>query len=342
MVTKVAINGVGRIGRIVLRCWAERAGKADKADKNVEIVAVNDLISAKDMAYYIKYDSTHGKAPFEVKAEEGSLTLNGKKIPMYAEKDPALLPWKDLGVDIVMECTGRFTKKDDALKHVNAGAKRVIISAPAEGVDRTLVLGVNEKDYDPKTDIVVSNASCTTNSLAAVTKVVHETFGIEKLMATTIHAYTATQFLVDTPQKGGGRKGRAAAISLVPATTGAAKAMVPLFPDLKGKMDMISVRVPTVDGSLTDANYLLKKTVTVEELNGALKKAAEGPLKGIVEFCEDEIVSADIIGNPHSGIVDSLSTKVVDGNLVKVMVWYDNEFGYSNRMIDLAAYMGEK
>jgi glyceraldehyde-3-phosphate dehydrogenase type I len=208
-------------------------------------------------------------------------------------------------------------------------------------VDKLLVLGVNENEFDPKSHIVVSNASCTTNSLAAVTKVIHQTFGIENLMATTIHAYTATQFLVDTPQKGGGRKGRAAGVSLVPATTGAAKAMGPLFPDLKGKMDMIAVRVPTLDGSLTDANYLLKKAATVEEVNAALKKAADGPLKGIVEYCDEEIVSADIVGNPHSGIVDALSTKVV-GNLVKVMVWYDNEFGYSNRMIDLAAVMGKK
>ncbi|MDR1650047.1 MAG: type I glyceraldehyde-3-phosphate dehydrogenase [Synergistaceae bacterium] len=334
MVTKVAINGLGRIGRIVLRCWVERA------PKDVEIVAVNDLISAQDMAYYIKYDSTHGKAPFEVKAEGDNLILGGKKIPMYAEKDPAALPWKDLGVDIVMECTGRFTKKEDAGKHVTAGAKHVIISAPAD-VDKMLVLGVNEKEFDPKAHVVVSNASCTTNSLAAVTKVIHETFGIDNLMATTIHAYTATQFLVDTPQKGGGRKGRAAGISLVPATTGAAKAMGPLFPDLKGKMDMISVRVPTVDGSLTDANYLLKKSVSVDEVNAVLKKAADGPLKGIVEYCDEEIVSADIISNPHSGIVDALSTKTV-GNLVKIMIWYDNEFGYSNRMIDLAAYMGGK
>lgn len=336
MVTKVAINGLGRIGRIVLRCWVE------SKRKDIEIVAVNDLISPQDMAYYIKYDSTHGKAPFSVGVDGNNLVLGDKKIPMYAEKDPAALPWKDLGVDIVMECTGRFTKKEEAMKHVSAGAKRVIISAPADGVDRTLVLGVNEKDYDPKTDVVVSNASCTTNSLAAVTKVIHEAFGIENLIATTIHAYTATQFLVDTPQKGGGRKGRAAGISLVPASTGAAKAMVPLFPDLKGKMDMIAVRVPTIDGSLTDANYILKKSVTLEELNGTLKKAAEGPLKGIVEFCEEEIVSVDIIGNPHSGIVDGLSTKVVDGRVVKVMVWYDNEFGYSNRMLDLAAYMQSK
>jgi glyceraldehyde 3-phosphate dehydrogenase/glyceraldehyde-3-phosphate dehydrogenase (NAD(P)) len=334
MVTKVAINGLGRIGRIVLRRWVE------KAPKDVEVVAVNDLISAQDMAYYIKFDSTHGKAPFEVKAEGGSLILGGKKIPMYAERDPAALPWKDLGVDIVMECTGRFTKKEDAAKHVTAGAKHVIISAPAD-VDKLLVLGVNESEFDPKAHTVVSNASCTTNSLAAVTKVIHETFGIENLMATTIHAYTATQFLVDTPQKGGGRKGRAAGVSLVPATTGAAKAMGPLFPDLKGKMDMIAVRVPTLDGSLTDANYLLKKSVTADEVNAALKKAANGPLKGIVEYCDEEIVSADIVGNPHSGIVDALSTKVV-GNLVKVMIWYDNEFGYSNRMIDLAAYMGAR
>ncbi|MDR1048777.1 MAG: type I glyceraldehyde-3-phosphate dehydrogenase [Synergistaceae bacterium] len=336
MAVKVAINGLGRIGRIVLRCWVE------KGLKDIEIVGVNDLISAQDMAYYIKYDSTHGKAPFEVKAEEGALILGGKKIPMCAEKDPTQLPWKSLGADIVMECTGRFTKKDDAAKHVEAGAKHVIISAPAEGDLKTIVLGVNEKDYDPKSDAVISNASCTTNSIAPVTKVMHETFGIEKLMATTIHAYTATQYLVDTPKKGGGRKGRAAGISLVPATTGAAKAMIPLFPDLKGKMDMISVRVPTIDGSLTDANYLLKRSVTADEVKAALKKAADGFLKNIVEFCEDEIVSADIISNPHSGIVDALSTKVVDGNLVKVMVWYDNEFGYSNRMLDLAAYIGKK
>jgi glyceraldehyde 3-phosphate dehydrogenase/glyceraldehyde-3-phosphate dehydrogenase (NAD(P)) len=312
----------------------------EKAPKDVEIVAVNDLISAQDMTYYIKYDSTHGKAPFEVKADGNSLILGGKKVAMYAEKDPAALPWKDLGVDIVLECTGRFTKKEDAAKHITAGAKHVIISAPAD-VDKLLVLGVNEKEFDPKAHVVVSNASCTTNSLAAVTKVIHDTFGIENLMATTIHAYTSTQFLVDTPQRGGGRKGRAAGVSLVPATTGAAKAMGPLFPDLKGKMDMISVRVPTLDGSLTDANYLLKKSVTVDEVNAVLKKAADGPLKGIVEYCDEEIVSADIVGNPHSGIVDALSTKVV-GNLVKVMIWYDNEFGYSNRMLDLAALMGGK
>ncbi|NLL37768.1 MAG: type I glyceraldehyde-3-phosphate dehydrogenase [Fretibacterium sp.] len=334
MAVKVAINGLGRIGRIVLRCWMERNYK------DVEIVGLNDLITPEDMVYYVKYDSIHGRAPFDVKADSESLTLGGKRIPMFAEKDPAQLPWKKLGVDIVMECTGRFTKKPDAMKHVEAGARRVIISAPAEGVDRTIVMGVNEKDFDPKTDIVVSNASCTTNSLAAVTRVMHETFGIENMMATTIHAYTATQFLVDTPQKGGGRKGRAAGVSLVPASTGAAKAMGPLFPDLKGKMDMIAVRVPTADGSLTDANFLLKKPVSVEEVNGALKKAAEGPLKGIVEYCDEEIVSADIVSNPYSCIVDALSTKVVDDKLVKLMLWYDNEFGYSNRMLELAAFMG--
>ncbi|MDR1740722.1 MAG: type I glyceraldehyde-3-phosphate dehydrogenase [Synergistaceae bacterium] len=336
MAVKVAINGLGRIGRIVLRSWVERA------PKDVEVVAVNDLISPKDMTYYIKYDSTHGKAPFEVKADDNGLILGGKKIPMFAIKDPAELPWKAFGVDIVMECTGFFTKKDGASKHVQAGAKHVIISAPSEGDVKTIVLGVNENDFDPKTDVVVSNASCTTNSLAPVTKVIYDAFGIEKLMATTVHAYTATQFLVDTPRPGGGRKGRAAGISLVPASTGAAKAMIPLFPDLKGKMDMIAVRVPTVDGSLTDANYILKKTVTVEDVNAALKKAAEGPMKGIVEYCDEEIVSADIIGNSHSGIVDALSTKVVDGRLIKVMVWYDNEFGYSNRMIDLAGCLGKK
>jgi glyceraldehyde 3-phosphate dehydrogenase/glyceraldehyde-3-phosphate dehydrogenase (NAD(P)) len=276
-----------------------------------------------------------------VEAGEDSLVIDGVKIPLYKEKDPSKLPWKELGVDIVLECTGFFTKREKAAAHLEAGAKRVVISAPADDSDLTIVLGVNEDKYDPSKHAVVSNASCTTNSLAPVTRVLNDSFGIEYLMGTTIHAYTSTQVLVDVP-KGGGRKGRAAAVSLVPATTGAAKAMVPLFPELKGRMDMISVRVPVADGSLTDIVVHFKKEVTVEDVNAALKSAACGRLKGIVEYNDEEIVSADIIGNPHSGIVDAPSTKVIMGKVAKVMVWYDNEYGYSNRMLELAQLMAGK
>jgi len=329
---KIAINGLGRIGRIVLRCYM-----ATKPE-DVEIVALNDLTPPSEMAYLIKYDSVHGRAAFTVEAGDNSLVLDGKTVPLFSEKDPSKLPWKDLGVDIVLECTGFFTKREKAAAHLAAGAKRVIISAPADDSDITIVLGVNEDTYDPSKHSVVSNASCTTNSLAPVTRVLNDTFGIESLMGTTIHAYTSTQVLVDVP-KGGGRKGRAAAVSLVPATTGAAKAMVPLFPELKGRMDMISVRVPVADGSLTDVVVHLKKEVTVESVNAALREAAEGRLKGIVEYSDEELVSADIIGNSHSGIVDAPSTKVIMGHIAKVMVWYDNEYGYSNRMLELARFM---
>jgi glyceraldehyde 3-phosphate dehydrogenase/glyceraldehyde-3-phosphate dehydrogenase (NAD(P)) len=332
---RIAINGLGRIGRLVLRCYVERK------PKDVEIVALNDLTPPSEMAYLIKYDSVHGRAKFPVEAGEDSLVIDGVKIPLYKEKDPSKLPWKELGVDIVLECTGFFTKREKAAAHLEAGAKRVVISAPADDSDLTIVLGVNEDKYDPSKHAVVSNASCTTNSLAPVTRVLNDSFGIEYLMGTTIHAYTSTQVLVDVP-KGGGRKGRAAAVSLVPATTGAAKAMVPLFPELKGRMDMISVRVPVADGSLTDIVVHFKKEVTVEDVNAALKSAACGRLKGIVEYNDEEIVSADIIGNPHSGIVDAPSTKVIMGKVAKVMVWYDNEYGYSNRMLELAQLMAGK
>lgn len=336
MAIRVAINGLGRIGRIVLRSWIAHG------NEDIDIVAVNVRKTPEAMAYYMKYDSTHGRAPFSVEYDREGLILDGKHIPMYSESDPLELPWKDLGIDLVMECTGHFNKKADALKHVEAGARYVLLSAPSGDADRTIVMGVNEKDFDPQTDIVVSNASCTTNSLAAPTKVIHDVFGIETLMATTIHAYTSTQYLIDNP-RGSGRKGRAAGVSLVPASTGAAKAMIPLFPDLKGKMDMIAVRVPTIDGSLTDANYYVKKDhVTAEEVNEALKAACDGYLKGIVEYCDEEIVSSDIISNRHSSIIDALSTKVVDGKVVKVLLWYDNEYGYSNRMIELAAHMGKR
>ena len=332
---KIAINGLGRIGRLVLRCYM-----ATKPD-NVELVAVNDLTSPDEMAYLIKYDSIHGRAKFSVEPGDKALILDGKSIPLYSEKDPSKLPWKELGVDVVLECTGFFTKREKAMAHITAGAHRVIISAPASDADLTIVLGVNEKQYDPAKHVIVSNASCTTNSLAPVTKILNDAFGIDSLMGTTIHAYTSTQVLVDTP-RGGGRKGRAAAISLVPATTGAAKAMIPLFPELDGRMDMIAVRVPVADGSLTDITVNLKKDVTVESVNAALKKAAEGELKGILEYNDEEIVSADIIGNSHSGIVDAPSTKVVLSRIAKVMIWYDNEYGYSNRMLDLARFMANK
>ena len=332
---KIAINGLGRIGRILLRCYVE--ARPD----DVELVAMNCRTTPEEMAYLIKYDSIHRKAKFSVEPGDNALIIDGKSIPLFKESDPENLPWKELGVDVVLECTGAFLKKEKAMAHVRAGAKKVILSAPSSDADLTVVVGVNEKQYDPAKHVVVSNSSCTTNSLAPVTKILNETFGIESLMGTSIHAYTSTQMLMDTARRGG-RKGRAAPLSLVPATTGAAKAMIPLFPDLEGKMDMIAVRVPVVDGSLSDITVTLKKDVTVQSLNAALKKAAEGELKGIVEFCEEEIVSADVIGNSHSGIIDSLCTRVILNRIATVMVWYDNEYGYSTRMLDLARYMANK
>ena len=332
---RIAINGLGRIGRLVLRRYLEAK------PKGVELVAVNSRTPPPKMAYLIKYDSTHGRAPFTVDGVDKALILGGQKFAMYGESDPGKLPWKELEVDIVLECSGVFNKRDQAAAHLDAGAKRVLLSAPSGDADLTTVIGVNENMYDPSKHFVVSNASCTTNSLAPVTKVLNDAFGIEYLMGTTIHAYTATQFLLDVT-KGGGRKGRAAAVSLIPATTGAAKAMIPLFPELKGKMDMMSVRVPVANGSLTDIVVHLNKEVSVESVNGALKAAAEGPMKGIVDYCDEEIVSADIIGDTHSGIVDALSTKVIMGKVAKVMVWYDNEYGYSCRMLDLAEYVASR
>jgi glyceraldehyde 3-phosphate dehydrogenase/glyceraldehyde-3-phosphate dehydrogenase (NAD(P)) len=329
---RIAINGMGRIGRLVLRNYIERK------PKGLELVAVNARPEPKDLAYITKYDSVQGRAPFTVEYGEKQLILDGVKVPLVYDRDPSKLPWKDLGVDIVLECTGAFKKKADNMAHVAAGAKMVIVSAPVEDADITAVMGVNEDAYDPAKHTVVSNASCTTNSLAPVTKVLNDEFGIEYLMGTTIHAVTGSQFLVDSTQ-GKGRKGRSAMDSIIPTSTGAAKAMVPLFPELKGRMDMGAVRVPVADGSLTDIVVHLKKDVTVESVNGVLKAAAEGRLKGILEYCTDEIISVDIIGNPHSGIVDAPSTKVLQGRVAKVMVWYDNEYGYANRMIDLALHV---
>lgn len=329
---KMAINGLGRIGRLVLRHYLS------DPPENVGIAAANDLTPTDELAYLLRYDSVHGNASFPIQSGSDYLKLGSQKLAVLNEKDPGSLPWRALGVDIVLECTGLFRRREDAGKHLEAGASRVIISAPSEGADLTVVMGVNEKLYDPQTHHIISNASCTTNSLAPVVKVLNDAFGIESLMVTTIHAYTASQSLVDRPTRKR-RRGRAAATSLIPTTTGAAKATALVIPELKGRMDAIAVRAPIPDGALTDIVAHLKADISVERVNSAFKKAAEGELKGIIDYNDDEIVSADIIGNPHSGIVDAPSTRVVVNRVAKVLVWYDNEFGYARRMLDLAAYI---
>ncbi|HDO23292.1 MAG TPA: type I glyceraldehyde-3-phosphate dehydrogenase [Nitrospirae bacterium] len=329
---KIAINGLGRIGRLVLRHFLSNP------PGNLEIVAANDLTPPDELAYLMHYDSVHGGASFPVEAGPDYLQLGSQRLTILSEKDPAALPWKALGVDIVLECTGLFRKREDAAKHIEAGASVVIISAPSESADLTVVMGVNEKLYNPREHHVVSNASCTTNSLAPAVKVLNDAFGIEYLMATTIHAYTASQAIVDRPARKR-RRGRAAAVSLIPTSTGAAKATALVIPELKGKMDAIAVRAPIPDGAITDIVAHLKKDVSVETVNAALKNAANGALKGILDYNDDEIVSADIISNPHSGIVDAPSTRVIMNRVVKVLVWYDNEYGYSRRLLELASYI---
>jgi glyceraldehyde 3-phosphate dehydrogenase/glyceraldehyde-3-phosphate dehydrogenase (NAD(P)) len=329
---KVAINGLGRIGRLILRNVVETPNDC------IDIVAANDLTPMDDLAYLMRYDSVHGRSPFEVKYGEGYLDLGGKRVTVTHEKDPENLPWKKLGIDVVLECTGAFRGRSDAGKHVKAGASRVIISAPSEDVDGTFIMGVNEKTYEPAKHHIISNASCTTNSLAPTVKVLNDTFGVEYLFVTTIHAYTSSQSLVDKAARKM-RRGRAAGISFIPTSTGAADATALVIPELAGRMNAIAVRAPVPDGSLTDIVALLKNDVTVESVNQAFKKAAEGSLKGILAYSEDELVSADIIGCPHSGVIDSLSTMVIMNRFVKVFVWYDNEYGYSHRMIDLACYI---
>ncbi len=325
---KVAINGFGRIGRILFRAGFEK----------LDIVAINDLGEAKTSAHLLKYDSTHGIFPADVKAEESNLIVAGKKIRYTKIKDPTELPWKELGVDVVLECTGKFTGKEDAMKHVQAGAKRVIVSAPAKGADLTVVYGVNHEQYDPKKHTVLSNASCTTNCLAPVAKVIHDAFGIEYGLMTTVHSYTNDQHTLDAPHKDL-RRARAAAVSMIPTTTGAAKAVGLVLPELNGKLNGISVRVPTPDVSLIDLVAQTKKDVTVEAVNSALKEAAHGSLKGILSYEEAPLVSCDFIGNPYSSIVDIESTMTMGPRLVKVYSWYDNEFGFSLRMVDLALYL---
>lgn len=322
---KVGINGFGRIGRLVFR-------QAMKRD-DIEIVAINDLTDAATLAHLLKYDSNHGKFEGTVSVDGTDLVVNGKKLKVFAEKDPAALPWGQIGAEIVVESTGRFTKKDDAGKHLTGGAKKVIISAPATGdVDATTVVGVNDKALTGK-EVVLSNASCTTNCLAPMAKVLEDKFGIEQGFMTTVHAYTNDQQILDLPHKDL-RRARAAAVSIIPTSTGAAKAIGLVIPELSGKLDGMAMRVPVPDGSVTDLNVTLKKEATKEEINAAMKEAAEGPMKGILEYCEDPIVSHDIVGNQHSCIFDSKLT-MAKGKFVKVVGWYDNEMGYSTRVVDL-------
>jgi glyceraldehyde 3-phosphate dehydrogenase len=334
MATRVGINGFGRIGRNVFR--------AAYRNPEVEIVAVNDLTDAETLAMLLKYDSVHGEFEAEVEAKDGNLIVNGKEIKVFAERDPGNLPWASLDVQVVVESTGRFTNKEAAEVHVTkGGAKKVIISAPAKNEDITIVMGVNEDKYDPAKHTVISNASCTTNCLAPFAKVIHEKFGIKRGLMTTVHSYTNDQQILDLPHKDL-RRARAAALSIIPTTTGAAKAVALVLPELKGKLNGFAMRVPTPNVSVVDLVADLEKDVTVEEINAALKEAAEGPLKGILAYCDKPLVSKDFNGNPHSSIIDALSTMVIEGNMVKIVSWYDNEWGYSNRVVDLVAYIAKQ
>jgi glyceraldehyde 3-phosphate dehydrogenase len=333
MALTVGINGFGRIGRNIMR--------AALHDPNINIVAVNDLTDAATLAHLLKYDSILGNLSATITASGDQISVDGKPFRVLASKDPALLPWKDLGVDVVFEGTGKFTKRDDAAKHLAAGAKRVIITAPGKGADLTLVMGVNHTNYDPAKHFIISNASCTTNCLAPVAKVLHESFGIKKGWMTTVHAYTNDQNLLDLPHKDL-RRARAAALSIIPTTTGAASAVGEVLPALKGKLDGLAMRVPTPNVSMVDLSVVLEKKTTAEELNAAFKKAADGPLKGILEYVTAPLVSIDFRGNAHSSMLDSQLTKVMDGDFAKIIAWYDNEWGYSNRCVDLLKYMAQK
>jgi glyceraldehyde 3-phosphate dehydrogenase len=335
---KVGINGFGRIGRLVLRA----ALKEEK--EGLDFVAVNDLTDAKTLAHLLKYDSTFGILPCEVKAKDNSIMVNGKEIKVLAEKDPTRLPWKELEVTVVVESTGRFTKLEDCRKHLEAGAKKVVLSARYKGESEDAVMvnmGVNEKDYDPDKHHIISNASCTTNSLTPVMKVIEDNFGVEKALMTTIHSYTSDQRLQDAPHKDL-RRARSAAVSIIPTTTNAAIAVTQVIPSLKGKFDGMAIRVPMVDGALSDITVVLKREVTKEEVNSLLRKASENELKGILGYTEEPLVSRDIIGSSYSAIVDGLSTRIMKGNMVKILSWYDNEWGYSCRMVDLVEYISGK
>ncbi|WP_174614234.1 type I glyceraldehyde-3-phosphate dehydrogenase [Virgibacillus ihumii] len=330
MAVKIGINGFGRIGRNVFR-------QALKNDE-VEVVAVNDLTDAEMLAHLLKYDSVHGILDEEVSVNGSNIVVGGNEIKVLSERDPANLGWGDLGVEIVIESTGRFTQRDDAKKHLDAGAKKVIISAPAKQEDLTMVMGVNEQDYDPAEHHIVSNASCTTNGIAPLAKVLHDKFGLKRGLMTTVHSYTNDQQILDLPHKDY-RRARAAAQNIIPTTTGAAKVVGKVMPDLDGKLNGMAMRVPTPDGSIIDLVAELDQNVTEEEVNQAFKEAAEGELKGILEYTEAPLVSSDIVGNTHSSIFDSISTMTMEDNMVKVVSWYDNEMGYSSRCVDMAVYM---
>jgi len=326
MAVRVGINGFGRIGRNIMR--------AALGDRNIDFVAVNDLTSAATLAHLLKYDSVLGNLHAKVEAVGDSISVDGKQFKVLSMRDPAQLPWKDLGVDVVFESTGLFTNRPDAAKHIAAGAKKVVITAPAKGPDLSIVLGVNEDTYDPGKHQIISNASCTTNCLAPLAKVIHQRFGIRKGWMTTIHSYTNDQQLLDLPHKDL-RRARAAALSMIPTTTGAAVAVGEVLPDLKGKLDGFAMRVPTPNVSVVDLAALVDKKTSGQEVNAALNEAAAGPMKGILAVSTDELVSIDFKGDPHSSIVDAPYTKVMDGDFVKVLSWYDNEWGYSNRCVDL-------
>jgi len=333
MAIKVGINGFGRIGRNVLRTCL--------GDKDINFVAVNDLTDTKTLAHLLKYDSVMGNLDHSITAGDGSIDVEGDTFRVFSEKDPSAIPWEEVGADIVIESTGRFTKAEDAAKHIRGSVKKVIISAPAKGEDITIVLGVNENAYDPANHKIISNASCTTNCLAPVAKVIHEKFGIKNALMNTIHSYTNDQQLLDLPHKDL-RRARAAALSMIPTSTGAAKAIALVIPELKGKFDGISVRVPTPNVSLVDVVMNVERSTSLEEVNQALKDAANGPLKGILAFSEEPLVSIDFKGNPNSSIVDAGNTKVIDGTCVKILSWYDNEWGYSCRVRDLVKYIAGK
>jgi len=333
MAVKVGINGFGRIGRNVMR--------ACLGDKDIDFVAVNDLTDTKTLAHLFKYDSIMGNLDHKIEAGDGVIKVEGEEFKVFSEKDPGMIPWESVGAQIVIESTGRFTKAEDAVKHIRGSVKKVIISAPAKGEDVTVVLGVNENMYDPAKHKVISNASCTTNCLAPVAKVIHENFGIKRALMNTIHSYTNDQQLLDLPHKDL-RRARAAALSMIPTSTGAAKAVALVIPELKGKFDGISVRVPTPNVSLVDVVMDVEKETTTEGVNKVLKDAANEELRGILQFCEEPLVSIDFRGNPNSSIVDAENTKVIGGTMVKVLSWYDNEWGYSCRVRDLVKYIADK
>jgi glyceraldehyde 3-phosphate dehydrogenase len=333
MPVRVGINGFGRIGRNIMR--------AALGDRNIDFVAVNDLTSAHTLAHLLKYDSVLGNLHAAVEARGDSIAVDGDEFKVLSLRDPAQLPWKDLGVDVVFESTGLFTKREDAAKHIAAGARKVVITAPAKGPDITVVLGVNDDRYDPAKHQIISNASCTTNCLAPLAKIVHQCFHIKKGWMTTIHSYTNDQNLLDLPHKDL-RRARAAALSMIPTTTGAAVAVGEVLPDLKGKLDGFAMRVPTPNVSVVDLAAVVEKKTSAEEVNNALKSAAEGPLKGILAFSTDELVSVDFKGNANSSIIDAPYTKVMDGDFVKILSWYDNEWGYSNRCVDLLRLLAKR